>query len=145
MPGGGFHRGRRRKSPLRFGLAKYRKRNFHSKIYAFLSSHLQQRVCHSMPELDDFPPQAVSSIIQQVTPLCQTHDHIARVIANLALSTDEFQDQYTQQPPNGFDFEPMVRLLLYQHICEFSATATHDRLNSWAYLVIRFGLNRAPT
>ena len=98
-----------------------------------------------MSELDDFPPQAVSSIIQQVTPLCQTHDHITRVVANLALSTNEFQDQYTQQPPNGFDFEPMVRLLLYQHICEFSATETHDRLNSWAYLVIRFGLNRAPT
>ncbi|ELZ98076.1 transposase IS4 family protein [Haloferax mucosum ATCC BAA-1512] len=91
------------------------------------------------------PSRRATALIKQAERLCHVHDHITRVIANLEIPEDTFTDQYTKAYPDELDFEAVVRTLLYQNACGFSQREVYSRLRRWAYLQIRFGLNRAPT
>jgi len=93
----------------------------------------------------DAPSKVAASLIEQAEDLCEIHDHITRVIAHLNIPEDGFTDQSTKDYPRKLDFEAMLRTSLYETACGFSQREVHRRLRGWAYLQIRFGLNRAPT
>lgn len=100
---------------------------------------------HDSHEPSDEPPEVATDLIEQAEPLCRVHDHITRVIANLDIPEDGFTDQYTKRIPGGFDFEAILRTLLYQNACGFGQREVHRRLKSWPFIQFRFGLDRPPT
>lgn len=91
------------------------------------------------------PSDVVDSLVNQADELCRVHDHITRVVADLDLPVTVFEDQYTKSNPSGLDFEAIIRTLLYQKVSRFSQREVHRRLRQWAYLQVRFGLDRVPT
>lgn len=93
----------------------------------------------------DAPEDLAASLVEDAESLCRIHDHITRVIANLDIPEDGFTDQYEKRSSNQFDFEAIVRTLLYREACGYSYREVHRRLTGWAYLQLRFGLSRAPT
>jgi|AntDeeMetagen192_2_1112575.scaffolds.fasta_scaffold01964_4 hypothetical protein len=93
----------------------------------------------------DEPSEVAAALVEQAEDLCEIHDHITRVIADLDFPEGAFTDQYTKAYPYELDFEAVIRTLLYKETCGFSQRETHQRLNRWAYLQLRFGLDRAPT
>jgi len=87
----------------------------------------------------------VDSLVEQAEELCNVHDHITRIIANLDIPRDTFSDQYSHPGQAQFDFKPVVRMFLYQHAREFNASELTRRLTGTAYVFVRFRLSRAPT
>lgn len=88
---------------------------------------------------------AADALIKQSEELCSVHDHITNVIANLDIPTDSFEDRYEKDYSHQFDFDAIIRVLLYRQISGFSLRETAESLRRWAYLQYRFGLDRAPT
>lgn len=88
---------------------------------------------------------AMDALVEQAAELCDIHDHITRVIANLDVSQDTFSDQYSHSSTTDFVFESVVRMFLYQHARGFNDSELHRRLKGTAYVFIRFRLERPPT
>jgi hypothetical protein len=93
----------------------------------------------------DEPSEVTAALVKQAEDLCEIHDHITRVIGDLDFPEGAFTDQYSKSYPYELDFKAVIRALLYKETCGFSQRETHQRLNRWAYLQLRFGLDRAPT
>jgi hypothetical protein len=100
---------------------------------------------HESHEPSDEPSEVAAHLIEQAEPLCRVHDHITRVIAHLDIPGDGLTDQYENRYPQEFDFEAIVRTLLYREVCGYSYREVHRRLKAWPYIQSRFGLNRPPT
>nr|WP_239640524.1 transposase [Halococcus morrhuae] len=94
--------------------------------------------------ISDFPT-AVDGLVEQAEELCDVHDHITRIIADLDIPPDSFSDQYSHPGQAQFDFEPVIRMFLYQHAREFNDSELTRRLTGTAYVFIRFRLSRSPT
>ena len=88
---------------------------------------------------------AVDGLVEQADELCDVHDHITRVIANLDIPRESFSDQYSHPGQAQFDFKPAVRMFLYQYAREFNDSELTRRLKGTAYVFIRFRLSRPPT
>lgn len=102
-----------------------------------------------MTEPDDNVPETsteeVDNLLEQAEGLCQRHDHITRVIADLEFSGGGFEDQYTRDSPVQFGFEAILRTFLYMEVRGFGQSEVHSRLRNWPFIQVRFGLDRAPT
>ena len=85
------------------------------------------------------------ALVEQAATLFDVHDNVSRVIGNLHLPIDEFQDRYDILMDDSFDFEAMVRVYLYMQVTGLSQTAVTDQIAVLEYLQIRFGLDGAPT
>lgn len=88
--------------------------------------------------------EVVESMVEQAEDLCQIHDHITRVIANLNIPTEEFSD-YNDPERANFSLESVSRMFLYREAREFNQMETVRRLRGAAYIYIRFNLARPPT
>lgn len=88
---------------------------------------------------------AVNDLVEQAEELCDVHDHITRIIADLDISRDTFSDQYAHPGQAQFDFEPVIRMFLYKHAREFNDSELTRRLKGTAYVFVRFRLSRSPT
>jgi hypothetical protein len=89
--------------------------------------------------------ETVDALVDQAAELCDLHDHITRVIANLDIPRNGFSDQYPHPSTTDFVFESVVRMFLYQHARGFNDSELHRRLKGTAYVFIRFRLERPPT
>ena len=85
------------------------------------------------------------ALVEQAATLFDVHDNVSRVIGNLHLPLDEFQDRYDILMDDSFDFEAMVRVYLYMQVTGLSQTAVTDQIAVLEHLQIRFGLDGAPT
>lgn len=81
----------------------------------------------------------------QAEALCQTQDHITRVIGGLDIPKDAFTDQYSSGNRATFDFEPVIRMFLYQKALAYNQSELRRRLEGAAYVYMRFDLERPPT
>jgi hypothetical protein len=75
---------------------------------------------------------AVDDLVEQADELCDVHDHITRVIANLDIPRESFSDQYSHPGQAQFDFKPAVRMFLYQYAREFNDSELTRRLKGTA-------------
>jgi len=93
----------------------------------------------------DEPSEVAASLVEQAEDLCEIDDHITLVIAHLDIPEEELTDQYRGYNPDRFDFEAIIRTLLYREACNFSFRETESRIGLWPHLLTRFGLDRAPS
>lgn len=98
----------------------------------------------SDPPPDD-PPEVAAALVEQAEDLCEIHDHITLVIAHLDIPKESMTDQYKGYNPDRFDFEAIIRTLLYREACNFSFREVESRIGLWPHLLTRFGLARAPS
>jgi len=92
----------------------------------------------------DVLPTLSESLLKQAQQLCHRKNHITQVISNLDLPDDIFTDQYANAYPFEVDFEAILRVILYQKVCRFSQREVCSRIRRWAYIQLRFGLDRTP-
>lgn len=90
-------------------------------------------------------PSPADAIITQAETLFEIHDNPSRVIGHLDIPVDQLEDNYDIAGDGIYDFEPMVRLFIYKHVCGDSQSELADRIDAWPYLVQRFGLHNNPT
>jgi hypothetical protein len=88
--------------------------------------------------------EMAESIAEQTKDLCQVHNHITRVIANLEIEGHWFEG-YTQSRRAKYALEPVALMLLYRYTRDFTQQELADRLKGAAYLYVRFGLKHPPT
>jgi hypothetical protein len=93
---------------------------------------------------DTSTDEVVESVVEQAEDLCQIHDHITRIIANLNIPTEEFSD-YNDLKRADFSLESVIRMFLYREAREFNQLETVRRLRGAACIYIRFNLVRPPT
>jgi len=86
----------------------------------------------------------VSDLTSQVEDLCEVHDHVTRIIANLDIPEPEFCN-YRNPNDSDFEIESIIQLFLYKEVCEFTQIETARRLRGAAYVYVRFDLPRPPT
>lgn len=91
------------------------------------------------------PSEVAAEWIQRAEQPCRVHDHITQVLSKLDLPEEGFHDQYKGYNPERFDFDAIVRVLLYREVCEFSYRKVEKRFSVWPHLLTRFGLDRAPS
>jgi hypothetical protein len=87
----------------------------------------------------------MDALVDQADELCDLHNHITRVIADLDIPRDSFSDQYPHPSTTDFVFESVVRMFLYQHARGFNDSELHRRLKGTTYVFLRFRLERPPT
>ena len=88
--------------------------------------------------------EVTQQLVEQAAMHCTVSDHISRVIGGLDIPIEEFSDQ-SNRPATSYDFEAMLKAQLYQDVCGYSQREIANRLKSWAYLQLRFGLDSPPT
>jgi len=93
--------------------------------------------------------ELVEDLVTQADSLFNTHrgSSISKVVGNLILPYNSITEVFdvSRKHSKIFDLDNMTQVFLYKYICEFSQQKVTDRLNDWAYLQVRFDLERAPT
>ncbi|MFC6723088.1 transposase [Halobium palmae] len=85
-------------------------------------------------------PAVVDALGEQAEDLAHIHDHITRVIANLDIPDDAFSG-YDEPNRADYELEPVVLAFLYKEARDLnSENELARRLNSAAYIYVRFGL-----
>ncbi|EMA37785.1 transposase [Halococcus hamelinensis] len=87
----------------------------------------------------------IDALSHQTEDLCQVHNHITQVIADLDVSQEMLSDGYSRPNKSDFTFESAILMYLYQHARGFDQSELHRRLAGTAYVYIRFDLPRPPT
>jgi hypothetical protein len=78
----------------------------------------------TIPTVADDAPALAGAIVQHAGAVCETADHLWRVIGRISIPTDGLIDA-RQQAKAANGTEPMARLYLYQTICDLA----HDALD----------------
>lgn len=91
---------------------------------------------------DSDSERIADALVEQAATLFEVHDSVSRVIGNLNLPLNEFQDEYDILMDDSFDFAAMVRVYLYRQTADLSQNKVTERINNWKYLQTRFGLDR---
>lgn len=86
----------------------------------------------------------VEALAEEVEDLCQIHDHITRIIANVDIPVELFSD-YANPEDADFTLESVIRMCLYKEARDFGQSETVRRLRGAAYIYIKFDLVRPPT
>jgi len=94
---------------------------------------------------DSNSERIADTLVEQAATLFDVHDSVSRVIGNLHLPLDEFQDQYDIQMDDTPRFESMIRVYLYRQVADLSQNKVTKRLNHWPYLQTRFDLDTPLT
>lgn len=93
----------------------------------------------------DDPPDP-SQLAAQAATLFDIHDHITRVLGHLDVPTDELIETYDVEQASGapFDFDAMLRLLLYKEIGGFTQSEVVNHVRRHVYPRHRFGFDTTP-
>ena len=94
-------------------------------------------------DLDDAPALA-GAIVQHAGAVCETANHLWRVIGRVSIPTDGLTDA-RQQAKAANGTEPMARLYLYQTIYDLAQSEVADRLEERPSLLKELGLETVPS
>ena len=79
------------------------------------------------PTLDDDAPALAGAIVYHAKTICETADHLWRVLSDLSIPAHGLTDN-RQQHKVAFDTEPMARVYIYQTIYDLALGEVVDRL-----------------
>lgn len=96
------------------------------------------------PTLDDDAPALAGAIVYHAGTVCETADHLWRVLSDVSIPTDGLTDN-RQQHKVSFGTEPMARVYIYQTIYNLAQSEVADRLENRPALLKRLGLDKPPT
>lgn len=95
-----------------------------------------------MQEVDNTTrTELIEWVIKSAEDLCKVHDHITRVIGQVDIPEVMFTDQYEKEYSHQFEFDSMLRLLLYKQVNRFSYRHTWRKIRTWPYIQVRFGFH----
>ena len=96
------------------------------------------------PTVDDDAPALAGAIVEHAGAVCETTDHLWRVIGRVSIPTDGLTDARNQaKVTNGT--EPMARVFIYQTIYDLAQSEVADQFEERPALVKEFGLETAPS
>lgn len=95
------------------------------------------------PAVDDAPALA-GAIVVHAQKLCETADHLWRVLSDVSIPTEPLTDN-RQQHKVTFDTESMARVYIYQTIYDLAQSEVADRLQNRPALLKGLGLEKQPT
>jgi len=96
------------------------------------------------PTVDDDAPALAGAIVQHAGAVCETADHLWRVLGRVSIPTDSLTDG-RQQAKVANGTEPMARLYLYQTIYDLAQSEVADRLEARPALLKELGLETTPS
>ena len=96
------------------------------------------------PDSSDDAPALAGAIVQHAGAVCETANHLWRVIGRVSIPTDGLTDA-RQQAKVANGTEPMARLYLYQTIYDLAQSEVADRLEERPSLLKELGLETAPS
>jgi hypothetical protein len=96
------------------------------------------------PTGNDDAPALAGAIVEHAGAVCETADHLWRVIGRVSVPTDGLTDARQQgKVANGT--EPMARVYIYQTIYDLAQSEVADRLEESPALLKELGLETAPS
>ena len=96
------------------------------------------------PTLDDNAPALAGAIVYHAKTICETADHLWRVLSDVAIPADGLTDN-RQQHKVSFDTEPMARVYIYRTIYDLAQSEVVDHLANRPALLKGLGLDKPPT
>jgi hypothetical protein len=96
------------------------------------------------PTVDDDAPALAGAIVEHAGAVCETADHLWRVLGRVVIPTDGLTDA-RQQAKVANGTEPMARVYLYQTIYDLAQSEVADRIEERPALLKEFGLKTAPS
>lgn len=96
------------------------------------------------PAVDDDAPALAGAIVIHAQPLCETADHLWRILSDVSIPTEPLTDD-RQQHKVTFETESMARVYLYQTIYDLAQSEVADRLQNRPALLKGLGLEKPPT
>ncbi|TMT81379.1 ISNCY family transposase [Haloterrigena sp. H1] len=96
------------------------------------------------PAVDDDAPALAGAIVIHAKKVCETADHLWRVLGDVSIPVDGLTDT-RQQHKVSFGTESMARVYIYQTIYDLAQSEVADRLENRPALLKQLGLNRVPT
>jgi len=98
----------------------------------------------SHPDSIDDAPALAGAIVEHADAVCDTADHLWRVLGRVSIPTDWVTDDRQQaKVTNGT--EPMARVYLYQSIYDLAQSEVADRLEDRSALLKELDLETAPS
>ena len=94
--------------------------------------------------VDDDAPALAGAIVIHAQKLCETADHLWRVLSDVSIPTEPLTDD-RQQHKVTFDTESMARIYIYQTIYDLAQSEVADRLQNRPALLKGLGLDKQPT
>jgi hypothetical protein len=91
------------------------------------------------PTVDDDAPALAGAIVKHAGAVCETADHLWRVLGRVVIPTDGLTDA-RQQATVANGTEPMARVYLYQTIYDLAQSEVADRLEERPALLKELGL-----
>jgi hypothetical protein len=96
------------------------------------------------PTLDDDAPALAGAIVHHAGLVCETEEHLWRVLSNVSIPIDSLTDNRQQHKvTNGT--EPMARVYIYQTIYDLAQSEVADHLKNRPALLKGLGLDKPPT
>ena len=97
-----------------------------------------------MSAVDDDAPALAGAIVYHAGKVCESVDHLWRVLGEVAIPVDELTDDRQQHKvANGT--ESMARVYLYQEIYDLAQSEVADRLEDRPSLLKTLDLDNAPS
>lgn len=96
------------------------------------------------PPVHDDAPALAGAIVVHAEKVCETADHLWRVISTVSIPTDGLTDN-RQQHKVTFGTESMARVYIYQTIYDLAQSEVADRLEESPALLKGLGLGKKPT
>lgn len=97
-----------------------------------------------MSAVDDDAPALAGAIVYHAGEVCESADHLWRVLGEVSIPVDGLTDDRQQhKAANGT--EPMARVYLYQEIYDLAQSEVAERLENRPSLLKTFDLAKAPS
>jgi len=96
------------------------------------------------PAVADDTPALAGAIVLHAKNVCETADHLWRVLGDVSIPTEGLTDT-RQQRKVTFGTEPMARVYIYQTIYDLAQSEVADRLGDRPALLKQLGLSKVPT
>lgn len=97
-----------------------------------------------MSAVDDDAPALAGAIVYHAGEVCESVDHLWRVLGEVSIPVDGLTDDRQQhKAANGT--EPMARVYLYQKIYDLAQSEVADRLENQPSLLKTLDLDKAPS
>ena len=93
------------------------------------------------PTVADDAPALAGAIVIHAQKLCETADHLWRVLSKVSIPTEPLTDD-RQQHKVTFDTESMARVYIYQSIYDLAQSEVADRLANRPSLLKGLGLSK---
>jgi hypothetical protein len=96
------------------------------------------------PTVADDAPALAGAIVLHAETVCETAEHLWRVLGDVSIPTEGLTDS-RQQHKVTFGTEPMARVYIYRTIYDLAQSEVADRLEDRPALLKHLGLNTVPT